>query len=96
MSPREANVLLAEVGLIDARLRKQTPEDQAALAVLWSEILDPALTLDLARAAVRRHYATETRAIMPADLNEAVPAYQGVSDAGDVTAQRLARQAVTA
>lgn len=93
MSPREANALLTEICTIDARLRKPSPEEQAELAVMWSQILDPALTLDAARAAVREHYATETRAIMPADLNAAAPVWRGSSDAGDVTAQRLAAEA---
>ena len=93
MSPREVNILLTEIGTLDGRLKKQTPEDQAALAVLWADILDPGLSVDAARRAVRDHYATETRAIMPADLNAAAPVWRGSSDAGDVTAARLAREA---
>lgn len=93
MNAREVNALLTEISTVDGRLRKQSSEEQATLAVLWSEILDPDLTLDAARAAVRAHYAVETRAIMPADLNAAVPVWRGPSDAGDVTAQRLAAKA---
>ena len=92
MNVREANILLTEIATVDARLRKQSPEDQYALAVMWSQILDPELTLADARVAVRVHYAGETRAIMPADLNAAVPEWRGSSDAGDVTALRIARE----
>lgn len=68
MSPREANVLLTHVTLLDGRF-KRTPEEQAQMAIAWSGLLAD-VTLDAALAAVNEHYATETRGIMPADVVE--------------------------
>lgn len=89
MSPREANVLLTHVTLLDGRF-KRTPEEQAQMAIAWASVLAE-VSLEDARTAVNDHYATETRGIMPADILAAVPAWKGLSDAGNVTEQRLAR-----
>lgn len=88
MSPREANVLLTKVALLDPRF-KRTPEEQAAMAKAWAEILAD-VSLDAAVAAVNDHYATETRGVMPADIVAAAPTWKGISDAGNVTERRLA------
>ena len=89
MSPREANVLLTHVTLLDARF-KRTPEEQAQMATAWAGVL-AAVPLDAALAAVDDHYAAETRGIMPADIVAAVPV-RSSSWAGNVTEQRLARE----
>lgn len=90
MSPREANVLLTRVALLDGRY-KRAPEEQAQMAVVWAEVLAD-VALDDAVAAVTDHYATETRAIMPADIVEACPV-RSSSWIGNVTEQRLAAEA---
>lgn len=90
MIPREANVLLTHVTLLDGRF-KRTPEEQAQMAIAWAGVLAE-VSLDDALAAVNDHYATETRGIMPADIVAAAPEWKGTSDAGNVTDQRLARE----
>ncbi len=89
MSPREANVLLTHVTLLDGRF-KRTPEEQAQMATAWAGVLVD-VSLDAARSAVNDHYATETRSIMPADIVAACPVWSS-SWAGNVTEQRLAAE----
>lgn len=90
MSPREANVLLTKIALLDGRF-KRTPEEQAQMAVAWAEVLAE-VALNAAIEAVTEHYAAETRGIMPADIVEACPV-RSSSWVGNVTEQRLAAEA---
>ena len=63
MMPSEANALLTIAGSLDNR----TPS--AAAAKAWAETLHPSVTLEDGKAIIYAHYATESRWIMPADIN---------------------------
>lgn len=89
MSPREANVLLTKITLLDGRF-KRSPEEQAQMATAWAPVLAD-VSLEDAIVAVNDHYAVETRGIMPADIVEACPV-RSSSWAGNVTEQRLAAE----
>lgn len=95
MNAREANVLLTKATLIDPRLSRPAAE-RADQAEAWAAVLAD-VPLEVGAAAVRDHYRVETRTVMPADIIAAVPVPSSVSDAGNVTEQRLAaeRRAVT-
>lgn len=63
----EANVLLTRAALIDPRMKRNDPVEQADMAEAWAEVLADVAPADAARA-MREHYATETRPLMPADV----------------------------
>lgn len=64
MTPAEVAAILTAAKALDDRV---TPD--AARVQAWSAVLAPDLTVDAARAALIAHYGSETRVIMPADLN---------------------------
>lgn len=69
MNAREANVLLTQAALLDPRMKRADPDEQAGMATIWAELLaDIALTDAL--EAMRDHYRTQHRPLMPADLLE--------------------------
>lgn len=94
MNAREANVLLVKLNYRDEYPRWRTPQDLAAAATEWADDLAD-VPLEVAIVAMREHYAAERRPMMITDVIAAVPPTRGVSEAGNVTEQRLARREVT-
>lgn len=68
MNAREANVMLTKAALLDARMKRVDPQDQADMATEWAAALAD-VQLTVALKAVRVHYMRETRPIMPADVH---------------------------
>lgn len=67
MNAFEANVLLTKAALLDPRMKRVDPVEQADMATAWAEVLDD-IPLLAALAAVREHYRREPRTITPADV----------------------------
>ena len=64
MTPGEVSALLLAVNAVDDRVTHDDARVQA-----WQGILDPRVTVSHARDAIVAHYRTQTRVIMPADVN---------------------------
>lgn len=94
MNAREANVLLTKISYRDQYPRWRSPEDQATAAQEWADDLAD-VPLNVALEAMREHYAVERRPLMIADIRDAVP-LRDSSWAGNITEQRLAREALEA
>lgn len=91
MSPREANVLLTKIALVD-RWFKRDADSAVAQAEAWADLLAD-VSLDDALAAVTEHYRAEGRSIMPADIVAAcVQPQRSASWVGNATEQRLAAE----
>lgn len=67
MTPREANVLLTEVALLERRPVATSGQEAAAQANAWASVLAD-VSLDAALAAARAHFREEERRLMPADV----------------------------
>lgn len=67
MSPREVNILLTKAALLDPRMKRTDQREQADMAIAWAEVLAD-VTLADGINAVNAHYATDTRAVTPADI----------------------------
>ena len=91
MSEDEAVVLLSKINTRDKFPRWVTDEDLAFTAVEWAEDLADVSLVD-AIAAMKAHYAQSSERMTIADVNERVPV-RSSSWAGNVTEQRLAREA---
>jgi hypothetical protein len=66
MTPSEVLTVLIAAKAVDDRV---IPDEARAAA--WGAILNPAMTLDVARRALLHHYASSTDTLMPAHLNRA-------------------------
>lgn len=66
MTPSEVLTVLIAAKAVDDRV---IPDEARAAA--WGAILNPSMTLDVARRALLAHYATSTETLMPAHLNRA-------------------------
>lgn len=64
MTPAEVAALLTAAKSLDDRVTPDKPRTAG-----WCATLDEDLTFDDARTFLVDHYRTETRAIMPADIN---------------------------
>lgn len=64
MTPAEVAALLTAAKSLDDRVTPDKPRTAG-----WCATLDPDMTFDDARGFLVDHYRTETRAVMPADLN---------------------------
>lgn len=95
MNVFDANILLTKATLLDPRLSRPAAE-RVEQAEAWASVLAD-VPLTVALEAVREHYRSETRTVMPADIVAAAPLPESSSDAGNVTELRLAaeRGAVT-
>ena len=91
MNAAEANVLLTKAALVDRWMKFGTPQELAAAANEWATVLVH-VPLDVALEALKAHYASERRSIMPADIVDFAPVLRSSSYAGNVTEQRLARE----
>lgn len=68
-------MFLTKAALLDPRMKRVNPIEQADMASMWAEVLAD-VDLDAALGALRTHYRAESAAIMPANVLEAV----GVED----------------
>lgn len=73
MNETEALVLLTRAAMLDARMKRTDPVDQADMAEAWSRAL-PDVTLVDALAATEAHYRSSRDAVMIADIVAAVGA----------------------
>jgi hypothetical protein len=67
VNARDVNIMLTKAALLDARMKRNDPVEQADMATEWAFILHD-VTLPAALDAVRAHYRRETRTITPADV----------------------------
>lgn len=67
MNALEVNVFLTKAALLDPRMKRVDPRDQADMAEAWAEVLDD-VPLTAAVAALRAHYRESSYAITPADV----------------------------
>lgn len=67
----EANVVLTKAALLDPRMKRVDPVEQADMATAWAEVLAD-VPLEQALTAVTEHYRMSRDAIMPADILERV------------------------
>lgn len=67
MTPVEVNVFLTQAAHLDPRMKRNDPEDQAAMAELWAEAL-PDVSLADALAVIPVHYRESRDPMMPADV----------------------------
>lgn len=64
MSPDEVNVFLTKAALLDPRMKRVDPIEQADMAEAWAELLDD-VALQAALSALRAHYRTSSDTITP-------------------------------
>ena len=67
MNAREANVFLTKAAMLDPRMKRLDPAEQADMASMWAEVLED-VSLGDALEAVRVHYRSSGLAITPADV----------------------------
>jgi hypothetical protein len=85
MNSRETNVFLTQAALLDPRMKRTDPVDQADMAAAWAEVLaDVALSAALVSLTV--HYRSRTTSIMPADVLRGA-GVEGSSPIPDITAE---------
>lgn len=90
MTPIETNVFLTRAALLDPRMKRSDPLDQADMADAWATVLED-VGLEDALAALAKHYRASTTAIMPANVVELVGIVdEAVSPIPDITHEVLA------
>jgi len=67
MDAREMNVFLTRAALLDPRMKRTNPTDQADMATAWSETLGD-VPLDVAVTALTAHYQASIASVMPAHI----------------------------
>lgn len=67
MNDTEALVLLTRAALLDPRMKRVDPVDQADMASAWAEVLHD-VDLEDGLTAVSVHYRSSRDALMPADV----------------------------
>lgn len=67
MIAREVNIVLTRAALLDPRMKRVDPEEQADMALAWADALAD-VPLDVALAAVSAHYRASREPLMLADL----------------------------
>jgi hypothetical protein len=67
MNAIEVNVMLTRAALLDPRMKRSDPTEQADMATAWAQVLGD-VPLQAALTAVVAHYRDETRSLMPADV----------------------------
>ncbi|MDQ7877346.1 hypothetical protein Q9R08_05080 [Microbacterium sp. QXD-8] len=85
MNAREVNVLLTKAALLDPRMKRVDPTEQADMAIEWAFVLDD-VALGAGLWSIRQHYRTESRSITPADVVRLAGEYD--DDTANTTAQR--------
>jgi len=67
MNDTEALVFLTRAAMLDPRMKRIDPVDQADMAEAWSVVLDD-VALDAALIILREHYREHSDSITPADV----------------------------
>ena len=67
MNDLEANVFLTKAALLDPRMKRVNPVEQADMAEEWAAVLEDVPLAD-ALGALRAHYRAESSSIMPAHV----------------------------
>ena len=89
MIPREANVFLTKAALLDPRMKRVNPEEQADMASMWAEVLEDVPLAD-ALVALTKHYRAESIPIMPSHVLAAIGMHDDTSTLVDITDQVVA------
>jgi hypothetical protein len=88
MIAAEVNVFLTRAALLDPRMKRVDPREQADMSIAWADVLDD-VSLEVALAALKTHYRSSSDTITPARVIELAP---GVTAAvlPDITAEIVA------
>lgn len=86
MTPIEANAVLTRAALIDPRMKRVNPQEQADMATAWASTLTRGgIELSAALVAVEEHYLVSRDAVTVADIVERA-AQQQLPGIRDITA----------
>lgn len=69
MNKTDTGRLLAMCASVDARFREKSQDDLMRKVLMWYECLDSDMDFEWASKHLTKHYATNDKAVMPADFN---------------------------
>jgi hypothetical protein len=94
----EVNVFITRAALLDPRMKRVDPNEQADMVIAWADVLDD-VPLDVALDALRQHYRSSSDSITPGRVVElanvaAAPVLPDITE--EIIAEDMQKQLVAA